>query len=334
LAFVSPSARLNTTHPSRIARAKTFFERLGYHVKIIFNPLPSSFPDAVLQRCEEIHTAFRDPAIKAIVCTIGGLSANELLPHLDYSLIRAHPKIFVGYSDITLLHHALFTHANLCTFYGPAILPQFGDPQHFDFTTAHFLHVLQQSVHTPIGPIPRSPVWTEDHRDWEISGTDTSEQERTVTASPPWKWLRHGTATGRLFGGCLPSICQVVGTPYAVDYRDRILLLETPEGETGGAFPVEQARSCLADLVNAGILRAVAGIVCGRGFRYDEVMREEFEQVLLDQCWGMEGVPILANVDSGHTDPMVTLPLDGLVRLDSRRDEFVVLESAVAAREG
>jgi len=56
--------------------------------------------------------------------------------------------------------------------------------------------------------------------------------------------------------------------------------------------------------------------------------------VLLDQCWGMEGVPILANVDSGHTDPMVTLPLDGLVRLDSRRDEFVVLESAVAAREG
>jgi muramoyltetrapeptide carboxypeptidase LdcA involved in peptidoglycan recycling len=129
--------------------------------------MPSStFHETVLLRCHEIHSAFRDPEVKAIICTIGGLSANELLPHLDYDLIKANPKIFCGYSDITLLHHAIFTQTGLQTFYGPAAITQFGEyPKPLNFTLSHFLKVLQ-GVEKPIGALPRSIEWTEEFLDW------------------------------------------------------------------------------------------------------------------------------------------------------------------------
>lgn len=108
IAFISPSARLNLLLPAPFERAKAFVEGLGYHVKVFFNNQePADFHDSVLQRCEEVHEAFRDSSVKAIVCTIGGSNANELLPHLDHQLIKSHPKIFCGYSDITLLHYAI-----------------------------------------------------------------------------------------------------------------------------------------------------------------------------------------------------------------------------------
>jgi muramoyltetrapeptide carboxypeptidase LdcA involved in peptidoglycan recycling len=123
-----------------------------------------------LLRCSEIHNAFSDPEVKAIICTIGGLSANELLRHLDYELIKANPKIFCGYSDITLLHHAIFTQTGLRTFYGPAVITQFGEfPKPIDFTISHFQRVLCNPVE--VGKLPRSIEWTEEYRDW-MNGDD------------------------------------------------------------------------------------------------------------------------------------------------------------------
>ena len=122
IAFISPSARLNLLLPVPFERAKTFVEGLGYHVKAIFNSRdPANFQESVLQRCEEVHKAFRDTSIKAIVCNIGGSHVNELLSHLDYQLIKSHPKIFCGYSDITLLHYAILSQTGLQTSMGPRL---------------------------------------------------------------------------------------------------------------------------------------------------------------------------------------------------------------------
>lgn len=107
IAFISPSARLNLLLPAPLQRAKAFMEDLGYHVKAIFNSRElADFRESVLQRCEEVHQAFRHTSTKAIVCNVGGSHANELLRHLDCQLIKSHPKIFCGYSDITLVHYA------------------------------------------------------------------------------------------------------------------------------------------------------------------------------------------------------------------------------------
>lgn len=99
-------------------------------------------PVALKTRVDELHEAFRDDEVHSIICCIGGLTANEILPHLDYELIREHPKIFVGSSDITLLHYALLAGAGLRTFYGPSAIMQLGEyPAPLDFTWEHFVRV-------------------------------------------------------------------------------------------------------------------------------------------------------------------------------------------------
>lgn len=333
IALISPSSRLNNIFPDRISRAQSALAALEFHVKIIFNDSqPAQFCAAVQQRCSEIHMAFADPSVRAIICTIGGLSANELLPHLNYELIRANPKIFCGYSDITLLHHAFFTQAGLRTFYGPAALTQFAEyPVPFQFTLDHFMHVLQGSVGKPVGAIPRSEEWTQELLDWE-KGLDTT-RPRKMEPNKGWKWLRSGKAEGRIFGGCLPSILQLTGTKFWPSYDGKILLLEMPDWSAPAeGIPLEQARSFVADLVNVGVMGIIKGLVVGRPFHYDELTWGKWEDMLLEQCSGTD-FPILAGIDVEHTDPILTISMNAMVLLDGESGEFAVLEAGVRSRE-
>lgn len=333
IAFISPSARLNNIFPSRISRAQSALEALGFQVKIIFNSSqPRQFRAAVQQRCSEIHIAFADSSVRAIVCTIGGLSANELLPHLDYEIIRANPKIFCGCSDITVLHHAFFTQAGLRTFYGPSALTQLGEyPRPLGFTLDHFMHVLKKSAGNPVGTLPCSEEWTQEFLDW-AKGLDTT-RARIMEPNKGWKWLRSGKAQGRIFGGCLSSILQLKGTKFWPSYDGKILLLEMPDWEgPDRGMSLEQARSFVADLVNVGVMGMIQGLVVGRPFHYDEATWLKWEEMLLDQCCDTD-FPILAGVDVGHTDPILTIPMDATVRLDAEKGEFTVLEAAVRQRE-
>jgi len=333
IALISPSSRLNNIFPDRLSRAQSALEALGFHVKIIFNQSqPAQFRAAVQQRCSEIHIAFADSSVRAIICTIGGISANELLLHLDYELVRANPKIFCGYSDITVLHHAFFTQAGLRTFYGPGAITQLGEyPAPLKFTLDHFLHVLQRSAGTPVGAVPTSEEWTQEFLDWE-KGLDSS-RARTMERNKGWKWLRSGKAEGRIFGGCLPSILQLAGTKFWPSYDGKILFIEMPDWVAPDeGMPLEQARSLVADLVNVGVMGMIKGLVVGRPFHYDEKIWLRWEEMIVEQCSGTD-FPILAGVDVGHTDPILTIPMDAMVRLDGESSEFIVLEEAVRPRE-
>jgi muramoyltetrapeptide carboxypeptidase len=333
IAFISPSSRVNTLFPRRIQKATSFFQTQGFKIKVFYNEtLPFDHLSAIRLRCSEIHSAFSDPGVKAIICTIGGLSADELLPHLDYDLIRKHPKVFCGYSDITILHHALFTQCGLRTFYGPAVIPEFGEAGGpMKFTVDSFFKMVMDKFEKQ--SIPRSATHTMEFKNW--LSADEDNKPRALIPAPQWKWLKPGRVQGRLYGGCLPSLIQLCGTKYLPDYTGRILLLELPEGDGPGTpFSLDAARSAMANLRNAGILEKVAGIVIGRPYMYDEKMTAAFEKMLVDQSYGLE-IPILANVDTGHSDPMLTLPLDAMVSLDSEADEheqFMVLEEVVRTR--
>jgi muramoyltetrapeptide carboxypeptidase len=330
IAFISPSSRVNTLFSRRIREATSFFQDYGFKIKIIYNEtLPSDHLSAIQLRCSELHSAFSDPDVKAILCTIGGLSANELLPHLDYDLIHKNPKIFCGYSDITILHHALFTQCGLRTFYGPAVIPEFGEASGpIEFTAEHFFTMVMDRVEKQ--SIPQSASHVMEFKNW-LSADEDNEPPALIPA-PQWKWLKSGKVQGRLFGGCLPSLVQLYGTKYLPDYTGRVLLLELPEGDGPGTpFSLDAARSAMADLRNAGVLEKVAGMVIGRPYMYDEKMTAAFEKMMVDQSYGLE-IPILASVDTGHSDPMLTLPLDAMVALDSEAEEheqFVVSEEVV-----
>jgi len=331
IALISPSARLNHVFPNRITRTIEYLESQGYKVKEIFkDPLPSDYEAGLKARCDEIHEAFRDKSVDAAICTIGGITCNEILEHIDYELIKANPKIFCGYSDITLLHHAIYVKCNLRTFYGPAAIPQFGEyPSPMPFVTEHFFKTVTETS-IPSGSFPLSKQWTQEFLDWGKPEEDT--KPKTFEPALPWTWLRKGHAAGRLFGGCLPSLCQLTGTPFlpANMYAGRILFIELPEADDGPDKPFlpEMARCCMTDLRIKGILKVVVGLVVGRPYVYDEEMRKEFERMVVEQCYGTT-FPILANVDVGHTNPILTLPLDAYCSMDSTKDEFRSQEAAV-----
>lgn len=340
IAFVSPSARLNEVLPTPIARGKACLESLGFQVRIIFTSLlpGTGIAGSVRARCEELHAAFGDSAIAAIICTIGGAHANEMLPFLDYALIRSNPKIFVGYSDTTFLHYAIQSSTGLRTFYGPSILTDLSDfPTPMQFTIDHFLHVLT-GAGNPVGPLPRSSVCSVEHSDF-LFGNEASEKPRELMEPPSWRWLRKGRAAGHLYGGTVRCVVRLQGTFYAPgSWKDKILFLESSMGDDMRLpYTVDEFRGNLVDLALAGVLQDISGLVVGRGYKYDTHMQDELASVItevFDVIVGRdrdEELPILMNVDFGHTSPFLTLPIGALVRLDSESDEFTMLEPGVQA---
>lgn len=329
IALISPSARIHELIPHRMSQADTFLRSLGYKVLTIYTPISpdSTLKQRILHRCAEIHDAFANCAVSAVVCTIGGSTANELLPHLDYALIKAHPKIFCGFSDITLLHYALYKYADLRTFYGPTSITQWAEyPSPLRFTVDHFTTALTQTG--PLGQLPCSKEWTDDSPDWFTKLDFT--RARQLRQNPGWRWLRPGKAEGIIFGGCLPSVLKMVGTQYDLpSYRNVILLVELPEGEKRKAKPLTDAQSMLCDLANRGIFEEVAGLVLGRSYGFDEEMTRQWEEYALQISEGKQ-FPVLAGVDIGHTDPMITIPLGARVELDSEKGVWSILESGVA----
>ena len=328
IALMSPSGRLNDLLPHRITTASTFLSSLGYKVAVLYNKLP---PNATLKqsieiRVSEIHSAFSNPSITAIICTIGGSTCNELLPHLDYSLIAANPKIFCGYSDITLLHYAFYTHAGLRTFYGPDALTQWCEsPSPMSFTIENFISAITQP--RALGSLPRSQECTSESQQLLCKGDFTRMEP--LQPNSGWRWVRPGKAKGIIFGGCLPSILRIIGTQYDLpSYKDVILILELPEGEERKAVPLQRAKTLTFDLANRGVFQQIAGLVLGRTYGFGEHMTKEWEEYFLQVTEG-RSFPVLSRVDIGHTNPMLTIPLGGVGELDSERGIWAVLEAGV-----
>lgn len=347
IAFISPSERLNNLLPAGISRATTLLSAEGYHVREIFK-LDSGIQSSIANRLSEVRTAFSDPSVAAIICVCGGPSFTELLPGLIadtelHGIIRANPKIVVGYSDITGLHWFLHALTGLRTFYGPGAIPELCEPRavdaeaHESSALAFCLKHLQRAITNPepIGAIARSPTYAPGPA--RIFDEPDFAGPPQLAPNPGWAWLRPGKAQGRLFGGCLTVMARLMGVRAVVpDWRGRIVFFETALGEDNvSGNPLYKVRAGVADLIAQGVFDDAAGVVVGRPFGYDSTkMREEYTGVITQLlCGGRladKNFPILFGVDFGHTTPMVTLPFDALAVLDSETDQFEVVESNVS----
>ncbi|KAI4864453.1 peptidase [Hypoxylon rubiginosum] len=343
IAFVSPSARLNNKLPTVISRATAVLTGRGYNVRELFTP-DTGVQSSISNRLSELRTAFSDPTISAIICTLGGSSFTELLPALIadtelHDAIRAHPKIVVGFSDITGLHWFLHALTGLRTFYGPGAIPELGEPGSVDDEASPLAFCVKNlfraiADRAPIGDIPRSLTY--EPKAHPVFANPNHSEPLEVAPTPAWEWIRPGKAEGRLFGGCLTVMARLAGVrAIAPDWRGRIVFFETALGEDGVlGNPLYRVRAGVADLIAQGVFEEAAGLVIGRPFGYDSVeMREQYAGVVRELlCEGRlaeKKFPILFSVDIGHTTPMVTLPLDALALLDSEKDQFTILEPSV-----
>lgn len=277
-----------------------------------------SAPDVVAGdprgRADDLHAAFADSSIAGIVSTIGGDDSIRLLPHLDLELIAAHPKVLVGYSDTTIAHLACLR-AGVQTFYGPSIMAGFGESGGMHDYLVDGVRRMLFTRGAP-GPWPPNPDgWTVEFQDW----ADRSTQQTPRRLQPPtgWRWDAPAgrTVEGPLVPACLEVVEGLRGTPWWPDLDGAVLALETSEEGS----PPDVVTRFLRSLALTGELHRLAGLLMARpGGIDDPAQHPAYERSVLGVVRDEEhlDLPVVTNLDFGHTDPMWTLPVGGVVRID------------------
>ena len=255
------------------------------------------FAGSVERRARELETMFERPDVKAIVCARGGYGSNYLLGALDVEKIKAHPKIFVGYSDLTTLL-TYFTNAlGLVTFHGPMVAKDWAHNDGVELAS------------------------------WHSALTGSASWELNLGAGSGVAGLVEGAAEGILYGGCLSILVASLGTPYEIETGGTILFLEDVATKP---FQIDRM---LRQLKLAGKLKGVRGIVFGemRDCQQTENQGYTLQDVVLRIVGGL-GVPVAYGVRSGHvTAGNITLPIGIRTALTVRqgRVSLKILETAV-----
>ena len=330
IGLISPSSPMAGLLPHRVQKGISMLEKLGYRVKIGKNALKITDHTAGTgeERARDINNFFRDPNIKAIISFIGGNHSNQILKYLDFELIKNHPKILMGYSDMTVLELAIFSQTGLATFYGPSVLNQFAEnPKILSYTEEYFEKAVMSK--NPIGRIKSSLKWTDEILDWFKK--DDQKRPRKMIKNNGWQWLSDGKAEGEMIGGCIASMMHLRGTKYWPNFFGSILFWEISESNedfTKGE-KIENIDSYLSDLELSGVFDKINGMIIGRPFGYSKKQLEKLIYIIKEHTKNYT-FPILYNVDFGHSDPMITIPIGAMARINSNKDEFVILDNGVS----
>jgi muramoyltetrapeptide carboxypeptidase len=324
IGICSPSFPGPALYKKRTEQATKALEQQGFRVVI---PPPADEQLGYVagtpeRRALAIMELFNDPQIEMILSSIGGFNSNALLPCLDYESISKHPKIFIGYSDVTALLLGIHAKTGLITFHGPALLPQWGEfPQPFDYTVAWFRQITMEKM--PPSPYRPPSEWTNQKVNW---GRRPEEQIRGRFAPADWTCVRSGHATGIILGGNLETLNAIVGTPYCPDFTGAILLIEATAEEA----ELPRLDRALQHLELAGIMDSICGIVAARCPDASPKYGVSFLD-MLSRYAVRHQIPAAADLDFGHTDPMLTIPLGIAAELTCRDGDvnLRLLEPAV-----
>ncbi len=278
--------------------AKEWLESLGFEVELA----PSCFASYGYLagkdelRANNLNRMFADKYIDGIICLRGGYGATRILDKVDFDAIKANPKVFVGYSDITALHIAINQISGVVTFHGPTASPNIAEGLD-DFSKKEFLRAIMDSK--PMGHIP-------------------NPQNIRVQS------LVGGKACGIIVGGNLSLICATLGTKYEIDTRGKILFIEDI-----GEEPYRIDRM-LTQLASAGKLNDAAGFILGdwndcESKIYDDSLGliEVIEDIIVSF-----GKPTIFDLKAGHCKPEVTLPFGVNSLLDADGCRLIIKESA------
>lgn len=261
-----------------VIRAMGFKPLLGRHVRARSRFMAGPDKD----RAQDLMDMFRNPDVRAIFCARGGYGANRILPHLKPDVIRANPKVVVGSSDITLLLHYLVQQCGLVAFHGPMVAGSFGRAE------------MKKSRR-------------------QFKALLTGSAGAGVFHSPQAKVFSKGVAQGKITGGCLTLLCRSLNTPYEINTRNRIILIEDV-GE-----PLYRIDGMLWQLKNAGMFKGVRGLIFGEmvNCRPQHKSDGTIADILAD-LFPNPKFPILTNCPIGHGKEVWTLPLEISATLDSK----------------
>ena len=267
---------------------------------------------SIESRIDDLHSAFSDQKVKAVFAVMGGFNSNQLLKYIDWSVISNNPKIFCGYSDITALNLAILSKTNIITYSGP-VYATFNDEINFEYTLDYVRRCLFSLNQFTIEP---SKLWSDDK--WYID-----QQQRNLIKNTGHLIINKGSAEGTIIGTNLSTINLLQGSEFFPQPKNSILFLEDDYNSKPAIFD----RQLQALLHLPGFIK-VKGLVLGR-FQKESYINDNDLIRIIKSKKELSIMPIIANVDFGHTQPMVTLPIGGLAKIsisDSVNSKIEVIE--------
>jgi len=311
IGIISPSAPVAAFCPKRLARGVEFLEKEGFHVLLSkhVSAVSGFTAGSASDRAQDIMDMFIDKRVKVIIATIGGYNANDVLEYLDYELIaKNNDKIFIGYSDSTILLHALSVKSGVKTVMGPMLLPQFAEfPQMQKFSYDSFLEIINNLGTGKIYKIPASDKYTEEMLAWDKDDI----RAREMLDNKSWQIISSGKASGFLVPANLNTLDELVGTEYMPNLNGAILFLEDDSDEEASTV-----QRMLRHLKQADLMNNTKGIVFGRFQQKSEIDTKDIKTILKN-VFGDYNFPVISNLDFGHTDPILSLPVGNVVNINT-----------------
>jgi len=318
IGIFSPSTPITSTSKNRFARAVEFLENKGF--KVVKGNLTGKKDfyrsGSIKERAEELNELIRNPEVRCIMSTIGGMNSNSILPYIDYDSYRKDPKIIVGYSDVTAILFGIYAMTGISTFYGPALVATFGELEPFNELSYRYFNdvLVQKDMNSYLFQMPN--VWTEDYMDWE------SQTSSKIGQQNQWLTRKEGMVEGRLIVGNLNTMTGIWGSQYM------------PKIVKGDVVFIEDSLKDIATLERLfsmlklnGIFDIIGGLILGKHEKFDDrgTGRKPYE--ILEEVMGDYNFPFLAEVDCCHTHPMFTMPIGVRVRLNATNKAIEMLES-------
>lgn len=329
IAIISPSNGLPYLFPEIYELGlKNLKEVLGF--EIVEYPTARMSTEELynnpMLRAEDINRAFGDESIDGIIASIGGYESVRILKYLNKDVILNNPKLIMGFSDSTAFL-AYLNKLGLVTFYGPSIMAGLAQLKSMPLEYQEHLKNFLLNNEIPYS-YPSYQKWTNGYKDW--NNKETLGECTDFMDNCGWNFLQRGSKVqGRLWGGCIEVLEFLKGTDYWPDedfWNDKILFFETSEEKP---LP-DNVGYMLRNYGIQGILEKVKGILFGRPKDYSEEERQELYSIvmnIMEKEFNVTNIPVVMNVDFGHTDPKIILPLGCLVEIDPEVKGITLLES-------
>ena len=329
IAIISPSSGLPHLFPE--------IYELGLHqlqqvlsLEVIEMPTARMAPDELYRnpqlRAKDMNECFSNDHIDGILTSIGGYESVRILPFLDTDMIRNHPKFIMGFSDAT----TFLTYLNqlgMVTFYGPSVMAGIAQMKNLPLEYTEHLKALLFSSSFPYKLFPY-PKWTNGYKDWK-SIEHLGECREFYDNQHGWSFLQGGSVErGYLWGGCIEVLEFMKSTVYWPNeafWNDKILFFETSEDKPS---PM-QVGYMLRNYGMQGIFSKVKGILIGRAKDYTMEEKEKLSEIavkVIKDEFGAGDLPIVVDLDFGHTDPKWILPIGSQVELNPITREITLLE--------
>jgi muramoyltetrapeptide carboxypeptidase len=286
--------------------ATTNIEAIGLRVSFGKNTqeIDEFCSSSIQSRIDDLHDAFRDSEVKCILSVIGGFNSNQLLKYIDWELVKNNPKILCGYSDITALTNAVYAKTGMVTYSGMHF-STFGQKQLQDYNVNNFKKclLLDESF-----TVFSSEKWSDD--EWYLD-----QDNRNITDNEGWWVIHEGKTKGTTLGGNLATFRLLYGTDFMPPFiKDTVLFIEDDNYTTDDVTEFDRN---LQALIHQKDFENVSAIVIGR-FQVGSKMTRELIVKIVKAKEELSGIPVIANVDFGHTDPMFTFPIGGEVVVDTK----------------